>query len=356
MTTTRKGSGRLHKRTDGRYAVEYRFSVPLDTDDPERAESMRADLWHQLEAIKCTLKPPDAAPALIPVASAWIAFKDGLKRSNTSENTIRSYGSAWAAFAEWCQRAGITNCNEIGEADADAWLDSLDKSASYHNLAVTACRQVLRAALRTGSGNRTVKTPFDGCATLSTKAARGHRPFTDEELARILGAADGELLTCCMVLAYTGQRVGDSLTWPSKQIDLDRRRMWRIQAKTGRRVELGMHRALWDRLVSCGMGREYAIPGLASDYMARNGNVYRSFSRLFRTLHISSTTDGMVGSHSFRYTFVTKMRESGVPDSVVAGIVGHGSKAIMDHYTRIGVEATERAISALPEWTKGAAE
>ena len=350
MTSGKKGSGRLHKRADGNWAVEYRFTVPLDTDDRRRAESLQAGMWHQIEALRGGLVVPAVAPALVGIDAAWDRFVASREGARRSAGTLRTYGAAWRSFAAWAAGCGVVTCDQVTAGLVDEWVgdSEREKAAGYVRLSVSACRCVMRVALG-GTAGRNVVTPFDGVRA-GTSDATGHRPFTDEEVAKIMGAADGELLTACMILAYTGQRLGDAVTWPTKQIDMDRRVMWRVQAKKGKRVHIPIHERLWERLVSVEMGREYVIPGMAESYAARSGAVHREFRRLFEQLHIFSTDDGIVGTHSFRYAFVTRMRESGVPDGVIQELVGHGSKALTDHYSRVGIDATTRAVVSLPAW------
>jgi integrase len=52
--------------------------------------------------------------------------------------------------------------------------------------------------------------------------------------------------------------------------------------------------------------------------------------------------------HSLRHTAVSLLKDTGVPDAVVA-LVGHESAAMSHRYTHVGKEALAKAAGSLPE-------
>ena len=57
--------------------------------------------------------------------------------------------------------------------------------------------------------------------------------------------------------------------------------------------------------------------------------------------------------HSFRHTFVSFCADAGVPEAVVASIVGHDTIAMTRHYTHISAGAKQRAIDMLTGANEG---
>ena len=57
------------------------------------------------------------------------------------------------------------------------------------------------------------------------------------------------------------------------------------------------------------------------------------YGGLLASLGIEGNQEGGVGFHSWRVSFVTRMRGDGVTDQVIRGIVGHASEEMVDLYS-----------------------
>jgi integrase len=66
---------------------------------------------------------------------------------------------------------------------------------------------------------------------------------------------------------------------------------------------------------------------------------------------VRADPEAKLSFHSIRYTSVTLLKEAGIPDAAIMTLVGHGSLAMSQHYTRVGREALQKAANALPDVT-----
>lgn len=171
------------------------------------------------------------------------------------------------------------------------------------------------------------------------------RAMTDDEIASVIAAADGELRTLIAVGAYTGMRMGDCahLRWSS--VDLDAGFIDVVTSKTKSRVSIPIHPAL--RAVLGPRKNGFVTPGLAAQHDRDSGVVSTRVARVFSKCGIETSTrksEGararpLCGFHSLRHSFVSRAIEAGVPPSVVQAVVGHASAAMTEHYTHISDRA-----------------
>ena len=56
------------------------------------------------------------------------------------------------------------------------------------------------------------------------------------------------------------------------------------------------------------------------------------YAQLLASLNIRDNSDGAVGFHSWRVTYVTRLEEGGIDERVIRGIVGHTSQRMTDLY------------------------
>jgi integrase len=200
---------------------------------------------------------------------------------------------------------------------------------------------------------------------------RIRRPFTLDEVRKLLEIADPEWQTLIKLGLYTGQRLGDlvRLTWAD--VDLDRELITLITAKTRRRLiiplappllkhlrqylnsrvlipEMPVHPKAFKTLQCC-HGRVVTLSNRFADLLAQCG--FRE-----RKPHDIIVGDGRDGRrqrhelsfHCFRHTAVSILKESGVPQSVVMELIGHYSEQVSAMYTHVGLESLKKACAALP--------
>ncbi len=164
---------------------------------------------------------------------------------------------------------------------------------------------------------------------------------------------------------YTGQRLKDCVLLQWRSIDLDRRRIWVKQFKTGKEVTIPIADRLLAVLLEAQVWQsdDYVCPKVAERYnhLDRNGKnignnlVNLDVLRVIRWIGVepSIAVPGrkrkvtQYGFHSLRHTFASHCAEAGVPKAVLLFILGTDSEIADKYYTHIGEEAQLKAIAAV---------
>jgi integrase len=164
---------------------------------------------------------------------------------------------------------------------------------------------------------------------------------------------------------FTGQRLKDCVLLQWNKVDLNKKRIWVKQFKTGKEVTIPMAPKLFEALAEAQKWKQdnYVCPNIAEKYnqVDKDGvNVGASrvgvdVMRVIRWLGLrtSAVVPGrtrkttVYGFHSLRHSFASHCAEAGVPKAVVLSILGTNSKIVDKHYTHIGEDAQERAINSL---------
>jgi integrase len=206
----------------------------------------------------------------------------------------------------------------------------------------------------------------DKTTNVSTEAKR--RPFTVNELRRILAVADDEWRSLIKFGLYTGQRLADVATLNWAQLDLAQARMHLTTRKTGKTLVVPLAAPLQDLLEQMPSPQSPIAPvhprafEIVNAQNGRVGTLSNQFAELLVAAGLrparthqgtgkgrSAKRQGMdVSFHSLRHTAVSLMKNAGIPDAVVQELVGHESSAMSRHYTHVGIEALNQAAGSLP--------
>lgn len=160
--------------------------------------------------------------------------------------------------------------------------------------------------------------------THKTKAKNGWAPFETAEVVELWKAAqehDQELADLIEVAGYTGGRIEEICSLKIANISKESFKI--VDAKTSAGIrEVPMHsklRATIDRLKDISKDG-YLFSGLTENkYGDRSNAIGKRFGRLKKL----KGYDNRKVFHSIRKTFVTQLENAGVPEGVVADIVGH---------------------------------
>ncbi|HTS04409.1 MAG TPA: tyrosine-type recombinase/integrase [Candidatus Eisenbacteria bacterium] len=175
--------------------------------------------------------------------------------------------------------------------------------------------------------------------------------FTDEQLTKIIEAAEGQYKVLFAVLAGTGMRIGEAAGLYVEDVDLEhgvisvRRAVWNgieQTPKTGAGVrEIDIASELATLL------REYI--GTRKDgrlFKARNGSPLSANNVLKRVLHPILAKLGLPKSgrllHAFRHSRVTALRKAGTPEDLQKQWIGHTSLTTTDRYSHTDQELEYR--------------
>jgi len=297
----------------------------------------------------------------------WQAYLDQANRPDSGTGTLANYESQYEAFVKWIEihHPETIELRHVSKEQANDYAGHLAKtiSPSTYNRHLNALSLVWRIL---GEKARITVNPW---STITRKKSVPHsrRELTIEELGRIVEASTGEMRLLLALGIYTGLRLGDAACLRWDNIDMVKRIISLIPMKTERkqkRVVLPIHETLYSLLQETPKAKRkgFVLPHSEARFNSFKGALSKDVLTLFQSVGIKTTSDeknlkewqrnsAECGYHSLRHTFVSLCASSGVPQSVVQSLVGHGSPAMTQHYTHIGTATTQNAIASLPSIT-----
>ena len=328
----------------------------------------------------------------------WQTYLDQHNRPDTGESTLEVYRLQYEAFTKWFNETHPKKVDSDGKPiawelrqvtqyDAERYAGYLLKklSASTFNRHVNLLALVWRVLEKSARLN---SNPWKSIEHKHF-AVHSRRELTIEELCRVCEAAKGEMRVLLALGIYCGLRLGDAACLDWSNVDLLKGIISLIPAKTARRsqkrITLPIHRTLYHMLAEIPENKRHGpvMPSLAARYNSFDGALAKDVARLFLDCDIKTGANALTrsereaiakaksdgkelpkiehsgkrasadcGFHSLRHTFVSLCAAGGVPQSVVQSLVGHGSPAMTQHYTHIGIETAQKAVALLPDVTK----
>jgi integrase len=292
----------------------------------------------------------------------WLAAR----KAETSIGTLRRYTDVAEKFLSFLGSRAQAPLEEITKAHILGFRDALvaTSAPATVNNALKTVRRIFRSARIDGY---LLADPAEGVKTVKNHSVLERRPFTMDELRRVLDVAGEEWQSLIKFGLYTGQRLGDLalLTW--SQIDLERDEIRLTPRKTGKRLLIPIASPLREHLLAIA-GDDPRAPvhpkayATVNEQSGRVGTLSNQFSDLLvacglrgpqcrqsRSVKRDRKRIGLnVSFHSLRHTAVSLLKDAGVPDSVVQALVGHESSAMSHRYTHVGSESLSRAAATLP--------
>jgi len=257
---------------------------------------------------------------------------------------------------------------QVTEADIRAWRDRESKrvTASTTNHGLKVLRMLFGDAKKR---NLIAENPAEAVPILKRDTQTPRRPFTLEELARLLRHVDGEWRSLVIFGLYTGQRLGDLARMRWTAIDLESKEIRLTTNKTGRHQKIPICRPLMAHIESLDKPIESDAPlhPEADTLVSRQGKP----STLSRQFHDIMSITGLVSKrphrkrsgedeskmrvasdltfHSFRHTLTSMLKNAGVSASIAEEIVGHDSAEMNRIYTHFEDSTLKRAMESLPD-------
>lgn len=294
----------------------------------------------------------------------WLAAMEG----TVAGSTMSFYRGAAGAFVAFV--GADRPIDGIGQEDVVRWRASEAErvAVATANNRLKAVRALLEAAVRDGHLRANPAGAIKGLRKV--KAARKRRPFSREEIGRLLAVADGDWQLMIQLGLETGQRLGDLVRMDWADVDLDRA-VWTLTAgKTGRRLLIPLGPEVVGALRDRGARSSGEVfPQLVAEVERTSGYVGGLSKRFAHLLHLAGLRshspygDGRrraraaddetdkreqqeLSFHSLRHTARTWLEESGQPKAVIDALVGH-SGDMGKTYTTVGIDALRSAAAAL---------
>lgn len=308
-------------------------------------------------------------------ARQWVAERKGEVKPET-------WGFYSKAVNSWLGGlgAGVVDgpMDELSRRHLSEWRagEAVTLSTATVNHHVKVVRMVLRAAVGAGWLR---ENPLEGLRPLkATQAEReevSRRPFTREELDRVLAAAGGEWRGLVLLGLYTGQRLGDLAAlrvgdFREGSIFID------STLKTGARICVPLPPAVvaeFGRMESVRTRGEWLFPESRATVERAGGKVLR-LSRQFRQILAEvglaeaekwipakerearraaeggadrRRKAGALTFHSLRHNTRTWLEESGAPVAVIDALMGQDARTGRRSYTHVGQDSLAKAAAGL---------
>lgn len=361
--------------------------------------TQRGTIWHARfrnahgERISCSTKQTDKKKAQ-EVLAKWDAAANGelsatqvqrvmadIYREATGTTaptfTVREYLDNWCEnkaargalraadkyrqivreFLDFLGKRADQPLRQLAEADLSAFVLAAGKQvrARTANNKLT----LLAAALRDAWSENLL--PDDICKRLkkiklTEQDPMKRLPFTQEQVNAIIHTADGEWKGIASLGAYTGQRLGDIVSW--RWSNVGESVLAFTSRKTKRRMRVPLHPivAAW---ISAHRGQDSndkpIFPLSHAKFEKHRGNAARlsdEFHALLTSLNYAAkrthhsrgkgrnTTRAFspLSFHSFRHFLTSQLHRSAVAPAIVRDIIGHESEAVHRIYTDIDDE------------------
>jgi integrase len=225
--------------------------------------------------------------------------------------------------------------------------------------------KVLKASFGAAVAKRQLEfSPAQHVTPVDTQESQ-RRPFTMDEIKRLLAVAGAEWRTMLLVGFYTGLRLRDcaGLTWA--HVDLLAAQISIATQKTSRRVIVPLAEPLAKHLASLAGDKPNAplCPSLcgkpAAWLSAQFYKVMVDAGVATKRTH-QGTGKGrnarrdtsQVSFHSLRHNTTSALKNAGVSEAVAMDIVGHETEAMSRNYTKIADAAKREAMNRLPDITR----
>lgn len=301
---------------------------------------------------------PDATP------SAFIAGWLVRKKPEIAKASYDAYEGRTRHFLIWLGSSAQGPLAEMETRRIIAYRDHLAASLSptTTNQAIKILRVMFEDAKRDGF---IAENPAKDCPLVKKIAGPSRRPFTVDQIEKVLAAADPEWRSMVLFGIYTGQRLADlaRLTW--ERIDTVAQEISLVTAKTSRVVRIPIVQPLMSHIAGLPVGKDsksFIHPRAAGSRMSANstrfGDLLASIGLIETRTH-AAKKDGQgraakravseLSFHSLRHTATSLMKNAGVSPAIVQDIIGHESAEISAHYTHVESAAKRTALETLPD-------
>lgn len=298
----------------------------------------------------------------------WLGGLEG----TVADSTLTFYRGALKAWLGWMGPRADGPLDGVQHEDVLAWrVAELGRvRAKTATQRVKALRAMFAAARREGY---VAKDPTEGLRPLKKPRGgpqeRKRRPFTREEIGRVLAVCDGDWRLLVRLGLVTGQRLGDLIRMDWAQLDLAAG-IWMVETgKTAKRLVLPLPedvvRKLGERRGAAVQGPVF--PALLAEVMEAKGyvgSVSKAFAHLLwraglrevnpygrqprRAADDAGATREQheLSFHSLRHTARTWLEEAGQPKAVIDALIGHSGDT-GKIYTTVGLDALRAAAAVL---------
>lgn len=312
---------------------------------------------------------PDSTPTSF--LTAWLERR----KAEIAPASHEAYKGRINDFLKWLGPKAGDVLSVVEKRDFIGYRDALAKrvSAATANQGIKLLRVPFEDARRDGL---LPENPAKDCPILKVAKGTRRRPFTPEEIGRILAVADDEWRSMILFGVYTGQRLTDiaRLTWSN--IDEAAKEIHTRTRKTGRMVRIPICSPLAAHIAGLTAGDNPSAPIHPRAAVSKNSaTLSRQFGEILAAAGLAPKKDhkgkdegrevkgrdvkretSELSFHSLRHTATSLMKNAGVSPAIVQDIIGHDTAEMSTHYTKIESAAKLEALNAMPDFRVGIAK
>lgn len=383
----RKSTGETSKKKALAVAIELertaQAAVAAGTDQSRLAKAIFAEVVQEIEKGTFTaISARKHMARLLAVAtgeempgftvSAWCEEWLRRKARDSSKATMARYRGHVDAFLAWLGDDRKSRPLEsITIQDARRWRESLQDGGRTGKTVLSYTKD-LNAVYRTALREAIVTlNPFAGLDAIDTSDSHERKPFTGEEVGRLLTSSPTEEWRgLILVAAFTGLRLADAakMTWAS--VDLEAKLITLIPSKTKRKkrvVRIPIQPDLLEYLLAVPVVTDNpdapVFPTLSKMPVNSGSGLSSVFPKIMdaagvdrgkpsRELKAGETKGaGRItwerGFHSLRHTFTTWLRSAGVSEEDRMALTGHSTRESHAIYSHADEAALREAIAKL---------
>lgn len=288
----------------------------------------------------------------------WLANKTGA----ISETTLGRYQQVVRDFLTHIGRRAEASIAAVSPADIIAFRNRLraeGRSAATCNSVKSMLNAPFESAHKLGF---IPINPVAAVEHLKERSAKpGREPFTAQEAARLIEAAEGDWRGAVLLGATSGLRLGDvvNLCWES--VDLAGGLLQIETRKTGKSVVLPMHPdfAAWLSKRPRGIGKAPVFPELAGKLIAGRRGLSVQFRKIVEKAGVTGRVVTREGKgrttnsktfHALRHSFISALANAGVASEIRQKLAGHSDSKVHANYTHHELQTLRGAIEKLPSF------
>lgn len=336
-----------------KWAAERKLTQEIG-DDTQRLYHLKARLEHQLSDNTKKLSEMKAIP--IDGLYGFFSMSSWFKGLSTSSHTnMRVY---LRHFSEWTTKRISGNepvlTSQITKEIAKEYIESIpqEKSLDAQRRILGFMRLLFSRLIEKGV---CLENPFEGIKFKGHLNPVKKRMLTDDEIVKLKTVLKSKPLETQVLFTlgmYTGQRFGDcrKMKWSFIKTEGNERFFKFMPSKTkkyGTKVTVPICDELWTMIDKMEKTSDFILPRLS---LMTKSKANHSVCKIFDEAGIERTDENgnlVVGFHSLRHTFVSKLANSGKPLTVIRSMVGHTADDMTEYYTHTTLDAQRNAISAL---------
>lgn len=283
-------------------------------------------------------------------------------RTDASKATLLEYRHEIGLFLKYLGTRADRPLTTLQTKQVENFKTELAKRVAPST--VNKAIKVLKASFNNAVAKRQLEfSPAEHVENIELQECN-RRPFSSDELAKILKAANTEWRTMILVAFYTGLRLRDCANLNWQNIELHTGTINVLTEKTGRRQILPIAEPLNRHLQTlagddpkaplCQSLHSKKAAWLSAQFycvMAKAGLVEERDHQSSGKGRGAKREKSPISFHSLRYNTTSALKSSGVSDSVAMDIVGHETASVSRNYTVIDDAAKRAAINRLPDIT-----